>query len=121
MPFLLPTFTQSEDEIPKAIRASNITGTRFVLGKQIHVSIFKVIFSTFRHVGKASFQCVFYLKAYRQESTAPGGSAICHLSVNDKEQKCKGATNQSKGGKRHPQKWVCGSYPRTGDFLSTNI
>lgn len=36
------------------------------------------------------------MKAYRQESAVPAGSAICHWSVNDKEQQCKGAVNQTK-------------------------
>lgn len=36
------------------------------------------------------------MKAYRQESTVPAASAIRRWSVNDKEQQCEGAINQTK-------------------------
>lgn len=57
-------------------------------------AFFKVFFQPLDTLARHRFSGFFYMKAYRQESTVPAGSAICHWSVN--EQQCEGAINQTK-------------------------
>jgi len=55
----------------------------------------KLFFQPLDMLARHRFSGFLYMKAYRQESTVPAARAICHRSVNDKEQQREGAINQA--------------------------
>lgn len=77
-------------------------------------AFFKLFLQPLDMLARHRFSGVFYMKAYRQESTVPAASTICHWSVNDKEQQCEGAFKQTK------QKEERG-IPRSGCVAATQL